>query len=133
MLTIREVYDLNSAAARWPKTEYAIEATDEEQHVCWERTHETVRWQQCNGWIVTLAQLLVGEDRGHLERMPVTVCLTWHLLDGHLVAFYEASSQVVDHRIVEKYIRGNCSKHTNATNFHICMHDLGLQYPPRRQ
>ncbi len=122
----QEVRALDSAEKRWPVTEYVVEATHEEEFALWQRTHETIRWEQCHGWLVNLGTVLIGPDREHLKRMPVTVTVTWQLLDGHLVAFYDAASQVVDHRMVEKYIRENCAKRTNAANFHHCAHDLGL-------
>lgn len=139
-MTHEELYALDSAEKRWPLTEYVVEATHEEQFQVWLRTPESVTWNQGHGWLVTVGHVLVGPDVDHLERMPVTVSVIWNLIDGHLIAFYEAESLVVDHRMVEKYIRGNCSKHTNATNFHHCAHDLNIpmgivergKAPPKR-
>ncbi len=125
-MTYEELYRLNSAELRWPLTEYVVEATHEEGFGVWQRTHKTVKWEQGHGWLITLGKVWVGSALRKLERMPVTVSVNWNLLDGHLVGFYEAESQVVDHRMVDKYIRGNCAKHTNATNFHLCAHALGL-------
>lgn len=62
-----------------------------------------------------------------MKRMPVCVSVTWNLLDGHLIAFYDPTSQVVDHRMVEKYIRDNCPRRVDAMNFHNCAHELGLK------
>lgn len=132
-MTREELRALDSAEKRWPLTEYVINATHEEEFGIWKEIHETVRWEQCHGWIVTLGTVLIGKSRREQERMPVAVSVTWNLLDGHVVAFYEATSMVVDHRMVDQYIRGNCSKHTNATNFHHCAHELGLTLPtPKR-
>jgi len=56
--------------------------------------------------------------------MPVCVSVTWDIVKGQLVAFYEATSQVVDHRMVDKYIRENCSRTGNVQNFHNVMSDI---------
>lgn len=126
----KQVRELDSAEKRWPKTEYVVEATHEEMFQLWQETHTRFKWEQCHGWLITLGTVVIGPDVTNVETMPVTVSVTWQLLDGHLVAFYEAASQVVDYRMVDKYVRENCAKHTDAANFHHCVHDLELGSAP---
>lgn len=121
-----EVRRLDSAEKRLAATEYMIEATHEEEFGVWKRFAEDGKhtWTQCHGWIVTVGEVWIGAESSKLERMPVTVSLSFVLFDGHLICFYEAQSQVVDHRMVEKYVRAGGRRHTNATNFHNCVLDL---------
>ena len=68
-----------------------------------------------------------GETVGHFGGMPVAVSVTFARVCGQVIAFYEATSQVVDHRMVEKWTRTAFPAsrgRTNATNFHICIHAL---------
>lgn len=65
--------------------------------------------------------------------MPVCLEVHWNLIGGHLVAFYAPTSQVVDHRMVDKYVRENCAKKTDAMNFSHCTHALGLTRVPKKQ
>lgn len=140
-MKVAEVRALDTAEKRLAVTEYFVEATDEEAFQLWKDTHDSVAWEQCHGWLVTVGRvrtLHIFKSRDRIERHPVTVTFTWQLLDGHLVAFYDAASQVVDYRMVDRYVRryvrqlDGRSAHTNATNFHHCMHALGLKYPERK-
>ena len=68
-----------------------------------------------------------GDTIGHVGDAPVFVTITFARLFGQVIVFYEATSQVVDHRMVADWLttafpasRGR----TNAMNFHICVHDV---------
>lgn len=123
-------------------TVYLIEATYEETHYLWTNWSDEalalglgdsrmsrVPWEHIS--------LGFGKTIGHFgpkgDEMPVHVSVWFarigssDLVKGHIIAFYEATSQVVDHRMVDKWLpeafpasRGK----TNAANFHNCIFDL---------
>lgn len=71
------------------------------------------RWENINGFSVTV---------GDLDNRPVVICLSWSILDGTIICFWEATSQVVDYQLIEdwfkKYYLGpKC----DANNFHQCL------------
>lgn len=125
-----DVCQLDTPEKRWPVTFYAVEGDSFSAWEYFQKHCPEWRWEQCHGWGLTLAKVLVGESRTKLRRMPVAVSVTWDLINGKLVAFYEATSQVVDHRIVEKYIRANCKQVTNLTNVHHVMHAIQAAQAP---
>ncbi len=127
-MTYAEARQLDTPEKRWPKTEYVVEATHEEEFHVWHRVHPDVSWEQLHGWTTAIGEVEIRKrGKRKLERMPVCVCVMWVLIGGHLIAFYDACSQVVDHRMVRDYVDSLCAKHTNAANFHNCAHDLGIQ------
>ncbi len=70
---------------------------------------------------------------GELAGQPVVVLFTWVRLAGHLVGFYEATSSVVDHKMVEDYIDRNfcppshgTERRKNASNFKNGLLDLRI-------
>lgn len=106
-------------------TRFAVEATSFERLALWQKHHETLAWQdRPYGFMVTL---------GRFGDMPVVLSVTFHVLENHVVMFYEATSQVVDHRMVEAWVDKHvCAKwdqntlrpRTDAMNFHLCVHAL---------
>ena len=69
---------------------------------------------------------------GELDNRPVAISFNWFKIDGHRVMFYECMSQVVDHKMVEEWLRRHCSPrcisgrlaHCDAMNFHHCLHEI---------
>lgn len=112
---------------RFKDTEFVIEADDFARHTLWaqystealEKTKlNTIRWEEdSKGWIDTV---------GHVNNMPVCVTFVWGKLNGHLVVFYHACSRMVDHAMVEDYLKKYCNPeydhgrraHCDANNFH---------------
>lgn len=113
---------------------YLVEATHFEVHALWlEYSEEAlahgwgsadtrirrVPWQQIG--------LGYGANIGTFGKMPVVVAVSFARIHGQVVAFYEATSQVVDYRMVEKW-RGKqfpaARGRTNPMNFGHCLHDL---------
>lgn len=139
-------------ARRLQNTAYVVSATSFEEHCLWrDFSHEAwnaenrrsgegrrilakpgfhckdrVDWEQVNpGWLETVGT--VGDS-------PVAVSIGFSYLDGHLILFWEATSQVVDYRMIEAWLEANVpayakGKRTNAMNFHNCLHAL-KQLPP---
>jgi hypothetical protein len=122
----------------WQKTTaFVVEATSFESLELWSAWHKPVAgegsryqresdpanapWEQLNpGCVVTV---------GHLAKMPVCVSLSWSRVHGQLVLFWEATSMVVDNRLVEAWLTKHVpaykdGRHTNAINFHNCVHEL---------
>jgi hypothetical protein len=81
--------------------DYACEATSYETLCLWDRHHQQhgIPWEDERGgyaWIV-----------GRCAEMPVVVVVCWARILGRRIAFYEATSQVVDHRQVEAWVRAH--------------------------
>jgi hypothetical protein len=126
---------------RWKETKFVVEATSFEQFELW-REHalggllpgqadslnargRRVSWEQMNpGSLTTIGVLF---DR------PICVCVSWARVNGHIIAFYEATSELVDYKMVDAWIRAKCSAkwdrgarraHCDAMNFHHCLDAL---------
>lgn len=116
---------------RLARADFLVEATDGEQFALWERWAEEsqnasrrmLRWEQLSG-----NSFRVGE----LDRRPVNVTIVWNLLNGKLVGFWEAHSQVVDHVQIDAWFHRNYKTtwqgrpaRCNAMNFHHAVEVLG--------
>lgn len=104
---------------------FVVEATRFEQHALWQSYHPAVNWGQINSGR--------GFQIGTLADMPVVIGLTWAIIDGQRVMFVEATSQVVDYRMVEAWLEANCQPmwdqghriaRCDTTNFHLCLHAI---------
>ena len=110
---------------RFKDTEYVVEADDFAMQCLWEKFStqsmfrtplNTYRWEQdCRGWMDTV---------DWLNKMPVVICVYWYKINGHLIAFYHPTSQVVDWNMLREYMEKYCKpkhngsvSHCNATNF----------------
>ena len=114
-------------------TVYLVEATNYESHHLWvDYSEESKRhgWGDARIERVPWEQITLGYHKtiGRCARKPVHVSVTFARVKGQIIAFYEATSLVVDHRIVEQWTakefpssRGK----TNPMNFHLCLHALG--------
>lgn len=106
---------------------YVVEATSYEQLALWREFSAesaqhgwgtgTATWKQDNWGFLS--------EVGQLAGFPVVVCLTFARIYGRLVAFYESTSRVVDHQMVEEWMRAHVpaydGHHTNAMNFGHCL------------
>jgi hypothetical protein len=87
----------------------------------WSSPFRRVPWQQ----------IALGYTRiiGELAGMPVAVCVSFARIKGHVAAFYEATSEVVDHRMIEAWLESEfpaARGRTDAMNFHRCLEALDL-------
>ena len=99
---------------------FAVEATHFEFQCLWAENDRRKR--------VTWEHVSMGymHQVGTCAGMPVTVSIMFAILDGVLVAFYDATSMVVDHSMVEAWLkeesvafaRGN---KCDGVNFHNCI------------
>lgn len=94
---------------RLKRTIFAVEATSFEQLMLWrDHAHNSpnripkfpvIEWEQINsGWGVTV---------GKLGKRPVVISVSWCKLDGFLVMFWYACSQVSDSKQVDKWFEKN--------------------------
>lgn len=107
--------------------DFVVEATHFEKFALWkENDHEQrVRWDDVStGHMHTVGHLSVNR-----KKMPVVVSIFFAVLNGKVVAFYEATSQVVDHRMVEKWVESESPAYQagdkcDAMNFHQCLNHV---------
>lgn len=76
-----------------------------------------------------------GLTIGHVNNLPVFVSFNFAVINGKKICFYDPTSRMVDHTMVEKwliehfqlthdgYTRWN---HTDAMNFHNCVNSLDI-------
>lgn len=112
---------------RFDQVVYFVEATSFETHSLWKRDHHDEKiikeWEQDVG---------NGIKVGKVGKHEVWVSFMFNKLDGQWVCFYNATSQVVDHTLVENWIKKNCPVKTSdgrwamcdADNFHHAIHRI---------
>lgn len=109
------------------ETQFVVKATYEETFLFWEKfcvqtMYKTplsiYTWEQCNpGWHLEIGKII---------DYPVCIGVRWYRINGVLVMFYEATSRIVDHEMVDKWLKERCCPkdcdgrlaYTNALNFH---------------
>lgn len=112
---------------------FIVECTFNEMHSFWEDYYYKPKYKKAK--IKDWKQESMGQTItiGTCDKRPVCISIFWSWLDGHRVMFYEASSQVVDHKMVEKWIwhfskhikwDGTRWAHTNSSNFHHCINTI---------
>ena len=103
---------------------FLVEATSNEQFLLWEKHNKSYVWQQITtGQFVTI---------GTLDNRPINVDISYAIICGKKISFYEGISQLVDHKMIEDWLRYHTSHiiyggrwaRCNATNFHNCLRVL---------
>lgn len=124
-----------TAESRLLNTLFIVEATSFEVQCLWAdhasdsqlRRFAPRHWEQVNpGWSITV---------GQLNSRLICISTSWARIDGQLVMFWEATSQLVDMLLVEKWLAenfkgkwgGGRDATTNAQNFHHCLHAIDDQ------
>jgi hypothetical protein len=132
-LSERWKVNYSESAESWlAKTFFVVKATSFEQQCLWEEHAEDSyrrfsyrKWEQVN----SVGVFPVGE----LDSRTICVSMRWVQIDGHLVMFWEATSQVVDLVKIEKWLErhftgtwcnGTRQATTNAANFHHCLNAI---------
>jgi hypothetical protein len=113
----------------YKKVDYAIEATDNEAFRLWEANHSKMEWKQNSyGYMPTVKELKILNEQGKVKLVPVCVTLTWAIVEGRTVLFYEPTSNFVDWEAVHEFVKNNLLNpgftKTNATNAHIVFHAI---------
>jgi hypothetical protein len=119
MSTERERFDAD-IAAKTAATRHLVEADDFSRRALWEgwvcddypRKGKPLVWEQQNPGVLTTI--------GHVNGLPVCVCLTWAKIEGAMVCFYDVTSRMVDWSMVDEWRAKtfpNVPK-VDAANFH---------------
>ena len=98
----------------------AVEATREEYHSLYSRYTK----EYGKSWESNSSGLF--ETVGYLDDRPVCISLRTAVVEGHKILFVEATSQVVDHVLIDEWLRLNIPSRDNSeypnkvdvTNFH---------------
>ena len=106
-------------------TEFVVEATSFERLILWGENRNGVNrvgWEDIgDGWLETV---------GLYQGRPACISLSWAILNGHPILFYDATSELVDHLMIEQWFKENCwplwdkgtrRAHCDAMNFHHCL------------
>ena len=103
-----------------------MEATNNEQFMFWQLYHH---YKVCPG-VTSWVQVSQGKCPiiGYIDDRPISITVFYAIINKAKVAFYEGTSQLVDHKMIEDWLelhfkknsdgRGNKS---NASNFHHCL------------
>ena len=105
---------------------YCLEATHNEQFMFWK-----IYWHdKVNEGVTSWEEVGMGKCAtiGYIDDRPICVTIFYAIINKAKVAFYEGTSQLVDHKMIEDWLdlhfkkntdgRGNIS---NASNFHHCL------------
>jgi hypothetical protein len=104
---------------RFKNTGFVVEANSFEEHTLWREYHKSEVWEQ------ETAGLMI--EVGKVNELPVCISCTWSIINGMRVLFWDATSRMVDHKMIEAWFEENCCPRwandtrvakTNAMNFH---------------
>lgn len=128
----RQRFDNLATALPWVR--FAVEANSFEHMVLWEKNKERVKWEHVSsGFMPTV---------GYVGERPVVLSVMFSILNGEVVLFYNPTSPMVDHNMIDAWLEANVYPHANeffkrcghpdtarkpqtdAMNFHICVHSL---------
>lgn len=126
-LTVADRFRVDTLEELLTTAQFVVEATSFEQRTLWERWSDRVHWEEhSRGWLET-----IGEVNGR----PVNLVIHPARLNGCVVLFYEAVSQVVDWKQIEDWFKSHCwpkwdkdirRAHCDAANFHHCLEVVGV-------
>ena len=99
---------------RFARTLFRVEATSYEYLSLWNEWKNIVSWEDDR-----IGQYYVI---GELSGFPISVDIRWSRLNGKLVLFYNQTSVVCDHNMLEHWFEKHCPvPKCNAMNFHHCI------------
>ncbi len=94
-------------------TKAAVEANSFEKQALWKEYHEKLEWEDDTrgGPMVTV---------GTIDNRSVNISLLWSKLDGINVLFWFPTSQIVDYKLIEEWLKENCPRELfkDANSFH---------------
>jgi hypothetical protein len=95
-----------------------VEATSFEQHQLWRDWHQYPRYDNT----LSFKQGCVGRIReiGGIDDRPIVICMFVNEWGGRRVLFYEATSTLVDHKMIADWFNGVLPDvpRVDADNFH---------------
>jgi len=116
---------------------FLVECTHNESFTFWKDYHYEPRKDTpvVKKWEQEMAGHMVCI--GELDKRPVCVSIFYAKLNGKRVAFYEGTSQVVDHLMIEEWLHhwtlekirwdnGHRWAHCDSSNFHHCLDAIGV-------
>lgn len=114
---------------RLRETRFVVDATHDEMFMLWEKFSDEAMYKNPDFNKYRFEQMNPGLSLqvGKLAGMPVCMSLFWWKINGVQIMVVEGTSQVVDHRMIEKWLEKNCAPrwdggtrlaHCNAANFH---------------
>lgn len=127
MTTLEEVRRMD-CEQRLNATEFAVEDGDSfAQLTLWREWSESkrVKWEQVGSGFM--------RQLGELGGRPINLQLSWELIDGRLVLFHHGCSQLVDHKLIEDWLRSRLpqlypesgrSRTTDPMNFGNVVHAI---------
>jgi hypothetical protein len=86
--------------SRLSKIVALVEANSFEQMTLWEAYSDKHKWDQDNKGFAPLI--------GEVDRRPIRISIAFSAIDGVLVGFWEATSQLVDFKMIEDWFRREC-------------------------
>lgn len=117
---------------------FLVEATYNEQHMLWERYHYRPDPDPDQVQIKSWEQTMMGRgvQIGTVDDRSINVSISYAILNGKKVLFYYGVSQLVDHKMIEDWLKmysldtirwdnGHRWAHCDAANFHHCMEAVG--------
>lgn len=128
-LNLRRRMGMDKRPAEYQEVEFMISANDFERHELWREWHKKIASWDAEPELAPLNEALTI---GKIEGRPIVVAFSWYRLDGHLVGFYHACSEVVDYLQVDAWLGENClppgdgRRQTNAMNFADCLNSLDV-------
>lgn len=98
------------------ETMFLVEADDFSRLALWEKFNTRLDWKEdIRGFWTEIRTI---------DHRPICVSIFWAVIDGQRVAFYYGTSQLVDHEMIENWIKKTFNyplAHCNAMNFHLCL------------
>lgn len=102
----------------------AVEANSYEKYMLW---YENQQSKYRKTWVSNNMGLM--EIVGYIDKRPVCISLFTSVVGSRKILFYYATSQIVDHLMIDEWLKENLPKtafrndgyvnKTDATNFHI--------------
>lgn len=83
--------------------EYVVEVTTAEKHFLWEKYHKEVDWDEQKFFTG------FGRDIGRVDKRPITVSFRLILINKLHVLFWEATSELVDYKMIDDYMKEHCN------------------------
>lgn len=115
---------------------FLVEATHHEQHMFWVEFFYEPRKDRVR--VATWEQVSMGRwlTIGEVDGRPVAVSINYAILNGKKIMFYEGTSKLVDHQMIEEWIqhyaldairydKGSRWAQCNSMNFHHCLDVVG--------
>lgn len=106
---------------RFKDCKFLVEATSFEQFSLWGEFNKVLKWEEDPmGFSISICKI---------DRRPVCICFNFCKLNGHRICFYYGSSQLVDYKAIEDYLKKNFTvkydrtrwAHCDAMNFCHCL------------